>query len=147
MGVGKEIYNAISKNWGDRKKRLHEQAEERIKQGLPPELPPTVDQYRKNIVTRAKSNSIHITELAGVKRQISPNEAMPAVNGKSGEEIVEKTVTKVKPKKKELDPTAGVIKPMETKSSNKPTSRKNSTKKCSNCSSPNHTKRTCPELA
>lgn len=147
MGVGKEIYDTISKNWGDRKKRLHEKTEERIRKGLPPELPPTVDQYRKNIVTRAKSNSIHITELAGVKRQVSPNEAMPAVNGKSGEEVVEKAVTKVKTKKKEPDPTAGAIQPTETKSSKKPTSRKKPTRKCSNCSSPDHTKRACPELS
>ncbi len=144
MPIGKEIYTQMSKKAGERKKRIDKVIQKRMKSGAGAVEPATVEQYKKNVVVRVKSNSLHITELAGVGRRISPNEGMPAVNGKSGKEVVKKAVTKIRPRRKEVDPTAGAILPTDTKKSKKSTSRKKAPRRCSNCSEPGHTKRSCP---
>ena len=145
MPIGKEIHKQFSKRAGDRRDRVNKLAEERVRAGLGPIEPPTVEQYKKNIVARAKSSSLHITELANSgPRRVSPNEGMPAINWKSGAEIVKKAVTKVRPKTRPGDPTAGAIKPTDTKKSKKSSSRKKPARRCSNCSQPGHTKRSCP---
>lgn len=129
MPVGKDIYKQMGK-FGERKKRAQEKSVER----KGPEVPQKVHQFTKNKVTRSRSNNVHIVDLAG-PRSIAPTEGMPAVNSKSGKELVEKAVHKVKPKQKEVDPSAGVIEPNSTK-----------TKKCSVCRESGHTKRNCPSL-
>jgi hypothetical protein len=145
MPVGKNIYNQMSKKIGERKVRQQEMTDERMRSGKPPLEPPTVDQFRKNIVARTKSNSVHILELAGAgPRQTSPNEGMPAVNGKSGEEIVEKAVTKIKSKTPEVDPTAGAILPTDMTKDKNSTSGKKRERRCSSCNQTGHTKRSCP---
>lgn len=146
MPIGKEIYKQMSKRSGERKKRLEDIVMKRMTTGKLAIEPPTIEQFKKNVVIRTKSNSLHILELVGAGRHISPNEGMPAINGKSGPEIVKKAVTKVRPKYKELDPAAGAIQPIETKKSEKPTSGKKTARRCSNCGKPGHTKRTCLEL-
>ena len=148
MPIGKKIYNQMSKKAGERKARIESLVRKRMSVGNKPIEPPTVEQFKKNMVARTKSNSVHILELAGAgPRQISPNEGMPAVNGKSGPELVKKAVTKIRPKQKRLDPTAGAIKPTDTKKSKKFASRKKPARLCSNCNKPGHTKRTCPEVS
>lgn len=146
MPIGKDIHKQLSKRSGARKERLNKIVAERMKVNKKPVEPPTVDQFTKNVVARAKSNSIHILELAGVgRRHVSPNEGMPAVNMKSGEEVVRKAVTKVLPKVKEVDPAAGAILPTDTKKSKNSTSRKKAPRLCSGCNKAGHTKRSCPE--
>lgn len=148
MPIGKDIYKKMARRSGERAKRIEKITEERMRKRLGPVEPPTVEQFKKNIVSRTKSNSVHITELVGTgPRLISPNEAMPAVNGKSGEEVVKKAVSKTKPKATELSPTAGAIHPVGMKNSKKSTSRKNSPRRCSSCNQVGHTKRSCPELS
>lgn len=144
MPIGKNIYKKLSKKHGKRRERSLEVAKKRLRSGLGPQEPPTVDQYKKNIVVRVKSHDVHITELANSKRQVSPNEGMPAVNGKSGQEIVEKAVKKVGTKKTEIDPTAGAILPVDKKKTKKSTSGKKPVRRCSSCNQTGHTKRSCP---
>jgi hypothetical protein len=145
MPIGKDIYKQMSKKAGERQARINEVVEKRMKSGLGPIEPPTVEQYKKNLVARTKSNSLHITELAGAgPRNLSPNEGMPAVNGKSGKEVVAKAVAPVRSKVSTVDPTAGAILPSDTKKSKKSTSRKQRARACSSCGKSGHTKRTCP---
>jgi hypothetical protein len=124
--IGKKIYDVISKKFKAKKEQVEKVA---TRDGAIE--PPTVHQYTKNKVTRASSKNVHIVDLAG-PRNISPNEGMPAVNGKSGPEIVKKAVTKVRPKTPNLDPSAGAIEKTGTQ------------RKCSSCKKPGHTKRNCP---
>lgn len=130
MPIGKQIYDVISKRHGARHQKMSELSEERIRSG--PQEPPTIQQSKKNEASRTIPMNIHITEAANLGlRLISPNEGMPAVNGESGPELVKKAVTKVRPKTKTLDPTAGAIEPV------------NAGRKCSQCKQSGHTKRTC----
>jgi len=146
MPIGKDIYNVLSKKHGERKARLDNIVKKRINSGDKPVMPPTVEQFKKNVVTRTKLNSIHISELAGAsKRQLSPNEGMPAINGKSGKELVEKAVTKIRPRVTKIDATAGAILPKETKKKKNETSRKTTDRRCGNCNKAGHTKRSCPQ--
>jgi hypothetical protein len=148
MPIGKDIYKQMSKKAGERKARIEMLVEKRMRSGGKPVEPPTVEQFKKNIVARTKSNSLHITELAGAgPRNISPNEGMPAINGKSGKEVVAKAVTKVRPKTIEVDPTAGAIRLKETKKNKNATSGKKAPRCCGSCGKPGHTKRTCPQLS
>jgi hypothetical protein len=147
MPIGKNIYSQMSKKAGERKKRIDKVVNARMNSGSGPMEPPTVEQYKKNIVARTKSNSLHITELAGVGRRISPKEGMPAVNGKSNEEVVKKAVRKIRPKTKEVDPAAGAIQPTDTKKNKKSISRKKQDRLCGNCKRPGHTKRSCPSAS
>ena len=144
MPIGKDIYTQMSKKSGERKKRIEDIVSKRMKSGNSPIEPPKISQSKKNLTARTSSNSMHILELAGAgPRKISPNEGMPAVNGKSGDELVAKAVTKVLPKIKTMDPTAGAIKPTDTKKKEKSTSRKKSGRRCSSCNKVGHTKATC----
>lgn len=148
MPIGKDIYKQISKKAGQRKARYEELVAKRIRSGDKPPEPPTVKQSDKNITSTTRSNSLHITEMAKTPpRQISPNEGMPAINGKSGEELVKKAVTPVRPKVKPIDPTAGVIKKLDKKKSKNIDSRKNTPRLCSACNEPGHTKRSCPSVS
>jgi len=137
MPIGKDIYKVLSKH------------QDRKKLGVDTEqvAPATIDQWRVNSVTRAKSKNVHITELAGPKRRmISPNEGIPAVNGKSGEEVKEKFIHKPRLINVKVDVTAGAIEPTKTKKVAAPNKiPKARVKKCSNCHKPGHTKRTCTE--
>lgn len=121
MPVGKDIYDQMGKFRERKERRKTKDAQE----------PATVEQFKKNKVTRAKSRNVHIVDLAG-PRSISPTEGMPAINGESGEKIVKKAVRKVKSKELVMDPTAGAIE-LGTKQ-----------KKCGLCREPGHTKRNCP---
>jgi len=146
--IGKDIYKQMSKRASSRKDRIDKIVKQRMVSGESPVSPPSVDQYKKNIVVRIHSNSLHITELAGArKRHVSPNEGMPAVNSKSGEEVVKKAVTKIRSKVKKADPTAGAILPVEKSKNKKTTSRKKPSRRCSNCNQSGHTKRSCPTLS
>ncbi len=144
MPIGKDIYSQISKKSGERKARIEKIVKKRMKSGEKPSTPPTVKQVDKNVSSTVKSNSLHITELAKVKRQVSPNEGMPAVNGKSGKELVAKAVSPVRSKVKLPDPTAGVIKLVDKKKSKSNDSRKRAPRLCGTCKQPGHTKRKCP---
>jgi len=125
--IGKTIYNQMSKRHG----RKQEKIEGLNKKKKVAPVPPTVHQFKKNETTLGSSINLHITELAKTGlRLVSPNEGMPAVNGKSGPEVVKKAVAKVKSKVKEVSPTSGVI--------------KSSQKRCSQCKKTGHTKRACP---
>jgi len=90
MPIGKEIYKQIGKRFGERHQRMAELG----KQG--PEVPPTVQQAIKNKTSLSKSDNLHITELAQVRRNISPTEGKPAVNGSADAEKIEKIVGKPK---------------------------------------------------
>ena len=148
MPIGKKIYQQMAKKSGERKARIQETVNKRMRTGGKPIEPATVEQFRKNIVARTKSNSLHITELAGAgRRNISPNEGMPAINGKSGPDIVKKAVAKVRPKQKVMDPTAGAIKLKDKKKNKKSVSGKKAARHCGSCGTPGHTKRTCPQLS
>jgi hypothetical protein len=130
MPIGKKIHEVMSKKFKDKKKRTKDAA------AKGPVEPATVDQFRKNKVARSKSLNIHIVDLAG-PRQISPNEGMPAINGKSGEEVVKKAVTKVRPKTEATKfDGAGAIEQSSGKKQ----------KKCGACREPGHTRRNCPTL-
>jgi len=146
MPIGKEIYKQMAKKSDKRKERIQKLVDKRMKEGSKPIEPPTVEQFKKNIVARTKSNSLHITELAGAgPRNISPNEGMPAINGKSGPEVVRKAVTKVRPKNKEVDPTSGAIKLQDSNKNKKATSGKKGVRRCGTCGKPGHTKTTCSQ--
>ena len=125
MPIGKKIYEVISKKFKGKKEQIKKAAKNGAIE------PATVHQYTKNKVTRASSKNVHITDLAG-PRNISPNEGMPAINGKSGPKLVKKAVTKVRPKTPNIVNTGGVIEQASTQ------------RKCSLCKEPGHTKRKCP---
>lgn len=128
MPIGKDIYNVLSKKSAARRQRVESLGR------LPVEQPPTVHQFQKNKASRTVPMNIHILEAANAgRRQTSPTEGMPAVNGRSGPELVKKAVAKVRSKTKTPDPTAGAIKPV------------NAGRKCSQCKQAGHTKRTCPK--
>ncbi|TFH25875.1 hypothetical protein E4G67_00275 [Candidatus Bathyarchaeota archaeon] len=126
MPVGKKIYDMMSEKFDGKKKRANT-----IAKKLGAVEPPTVDQFKKNKVTRAASKNVHTVNLVG-PRHVSKNEGMPAVNGKSGPELVKKAVTKIRLKEKRLDPAAGAI------------NQTGRASKCSLCGKPGHTKRSCP---
>ena len=130
MPIGKKIYKTLSKRHGARKLRQQNEAKP----------PAKVEQWKKNKVARAASLNVNIVDLAG-PRKISPNEGLPAVNGKSGQEVKEKLVHKPKLKNPLPDFTAGAIEPIQSKAA--PQRGKKQSRKCSNCGEPGHTKRKC----
>jgi len=144
MPVGKKIYNQISKKAGERKARYEKVVEKRINSGDKPPVPPTVKQADKNVTSITSSNSLHITEMAKTPPlQISPNEGMPAVNGKSGAEVVAKAVTPIRSKVKSVDPTAGAIKSVGKDKNKSAGSHKSAPRLCSTCNKQGHTKGDC----
>lgn len=100
----KKVYDMLSpriaKNRAHRRKVGKEEAKG-------PQTPPTVDNYRMNKPLVARS--LNIQPVVQKRRVLAKTEGMPAVNGKSGDEIVKKAVTKVKPKKPTPDISAAAI--------------------------------------
>lgn len=139
MPIGKDIYNQLGR-FESRRQRFHAASKVFVR-------PPTISQFEKNITSTIKSNSLHILDLAKAgPRNISPNEGMPALNGKSGKEIIKKAVKKIGSKNNTPNPTAGAILPMDTKKNKKGGSRKIASRRCGNCRNEGHTKRNCPEF-
>jgi len=104
-----------------------------------------IQQWKKNIMVRAKSLNVHITELAGPRpqrRQISPSEGKPTVNAKSGLEVEKKFVHKPKPAVKQPKASEAAIQQSSPK--NTPSSSKNKGQNhCRNCGRTGHNARTC----
>jgi hypothetical protein len=89
----KATYDAFSPKIAQKRKIRKKIAKEQREN--PPE-PPKVDNYRVNKPRTARS--LNVQPVVAEQRKIASTEGMPAVNGKSGPEIVKKAVTKVRPK-------------------------------------------------
>ena len=113
MPIGKDIYKQLSAKFDQKKKRVKKLQGLHSRQGAP--TPPKVPKATRSTVVRAMSNNIHVANVVGKPRAISPTEGMPAVNGKSGPEIVKKAVRKPKSRIAKVDPTAGAIKSAQKK--------------------------------
>ncbi len=95
----KAIHDLLSPKIAERRKRKKAAEAARVKN---PPIPPTVNNYHKNKPFMARS--LNVQPTTPVKLKINPTIGMPAVNGKSGEEVVKKAVHKVRPKKPIVDP-------------------------------------------
>ena len=113
MPIGKDIYKQFSAKFDQKKERVKKLARLQSRQGAP--IPAQVPEFTKKTVVRAMSNNIHVANVVGKRRSISPTEGMPAVNGKSGPEVVKKAVRKPRSRITEVDPTAGAIKSTQKK--------------------------------
>lgn len=126
----KKVYDMLSPRIAQNRKHRRKVANEEAKKG--PQAPPKVDNYRVNHPRVARSLNIQPAPVHE-KRNIPKTEGMVAVNGKSGEEIQKKAVTKVRPKKKKLDVKDAVIPPQQVKGDKdaKPRRKRTSTKRSS----------------
>jgi hypothetical protein len=71
--------------------------------------PATIDNYRVNNPRMARS--LNIQPVIQEKRQLADTEGMPAVNGKSGKELVQKAVKPVGSRVEEVNAADAAIKP------------------------------------
>lgn len=104
MPIGDKIYEVLSKKHGQRLKRMEELPLSVV--NLPP---PSVDNYKMNIPNVSKSSPSSLANVAKEERLISPTEGMPAVNGESGQAIVDKYVVPVVSKIETLNPEDAAI--------------------------------------
>lgn len=70
--------------------------------------PATIDNYRVNNPKMARS--LNVQPVIQKKRELAKTEGMPAINGKSGEEIVKKAVKPVGSKVEEVNAADAAIK-------------------------------------
>jgi len=122
--IGKDIHRVLSKKWKPREE----------KKNIPVSEPAKINQSEKNINSWAKPQNVHIT--VAPPRRVSKNEGMPAVNGKSGEEVVKANVHKPRRKEKRVKAGEAAIKQKATtdgksSSSKKTTSPRSRTPKSS----------------
>lgn len=93
------IHDVFSKKINQKKKKAASVKRKELKN---PPIPPTVNNYEANNPVVAKSLNQHPAPVHN-KRNIAKTEGMPAVNGKSGEKVVKKAVTRVKSKDIKVD--------------------------------------------
>jgi len=139
MGIGKRIYEVMSKKFKKKQERIAKFEKEKCTPGYKPPIP-AVAENNKNHPTFSKSSNI--SPSLQKKRLLGPNEGGSAVNGKAGD-ATKKLITKVRPKINRVPDGAGAIKQGETAKTKKSTISKVGGRKCSLCGRPGHTKRTC----
>ncbi len=101
----KQIFDMFSPKIAKNRRKRREVGKRESKD---PQAPPTVNNYTHNKPTVARS--LNMQPVAVEKRRVIPKtEGMPAVNGKSGQKLVDKAVTKVRPKVKTPDLKHAVI--------------------------------------
>jgi hypothetical protein len=103
----RRTYDAMSPKIAEKRRAKAAAAEQEAR------TPATIDNYRVNNPKMARS--LNIQPVQPQKRSLAKTEGMPAVNGKSGEEVVKKAVKPVGSKVLEVNPADAAIKSKNVK--------------------------------